>query len=141
MKAKLSILFSVLFLCLVMVTGCKNPRERQPEPPVITDIDTLIVTPEDAAKEMLEMQDEMIYCWTIDSTFRQMPEEIVIRIALNHPHYSIVELVNEYINNKERYDIDRQDYNKIKKFNTPDTVPNKPEPDEPNPTVQQLQPS
>lgn len=122
---------TVLTVCLAMITTCctnKKSRTKQIKP---VTVDTFVYTPEQAACEMLQLQDDIIYRYKIDSVFRQMPEDIVIRITLNHPEWTIEQVVDEYINNKKRYDGDRADYEKIKRFNNPDTMLTQAKPDVP----------
>lgn len=118
-------IMTVFTVCLTMIATCCTNKNTEPKAikPVI--VDTFVYTPEQAACEILQLQDEMIYRNTIDSTFRQMPEDIVVRITLKHPTWTIEEIVNEYINNKTRYDGDRADYEKIKQFQNPDTISTK----------------
>lgn len=118
-------IMTVFTVCLTMIATCCTNKNTEPKviKPVI--VDTFIYTPEQAACEILQLQDDMIYRNTIDSTFRQMPEDIIVRITLKHPTWTIEEIVNEYINNKIRYDGDRADYEKIKRFQNPDTIPTK----------------
>lgn len=118
-------IMTVFTVCLAMIATCCN--NKRPEPQVIEPVmvDTFVYTPEQAACEILQLQDDMIYRNTIDSVFRQMPEDIVVRITLKHPTWTIEEIVNEYIDNKTRYDGDRADYEKIKRFQNPDTIPTK----------------
>lgn len=124
-------MMTVFTVCLAMIATCCS--NKKPEPQVIEPVmvDTFVYTPEQAACEILQLQDDMIYRNTIDSVFRQMPEDIVVRITLKHPTWTIEEIVNEYINNKTRYDGDRADYEKIKRFQNPDTVPTKTKIDKP----------
>lgn len=130
MKRFAIITFMTVFtVCLAMIATCctnKRPEPKQIEPVIV---DTFVYTPEQAACEILQLQDDMIYHNTIDSVFRQMPEDIVVRITLKHPTWTIEEIVNEYINNKERYDGDRADYERIKQFQNPDTIPTQTKPD------------
>ena len=117
-------MMTVFTVYLAMIATCCTNKNT--EPPVIEPVmvDTFVYTPEQAACEILQLQDDMIYRNAIDSTFRQMPEDIIVRITLKHPTWAIEEIVNEYINNKTRYDEDRADYEKIKQFHNPDTIPN-----------------
>ena len=116
-------LLTVFTMCLSIIATCCTEK---PKPPVkqeqIEMVDTFVYTPEQAAYEMLQLQDDMIYHNTIDSTFRQMPEDIILRIMLKHPAWTIEDVVCEYINNKEKYDEDRSDYEKIKRFHNLDTI-------------------
>lgn len=119
----LTAIMTVFTVYLAIIATCCTNKNTEPQviKPVI--VDTFIYTPEQAACEILQLQDDMIYHNTIDSTFRQMPEDIVVRITLKHPQWTIEEIVNEYINDKARYDGDRADYEKIKRFQNPDTIP------------------
>lgn len=122
-------IITVFTLCLAMIATCCTNKESKQEKikPVI--VDTFVYTPEQAACEMLQLQDDIIYRNNIDSTFRQMPEDIIVRIMLKHPIWTIEDVVHEYINNKERYDGDRDDFEKIKRFHNPDTIPTQAKPD------------
>lgn len=118
-------MMTVFTVCLAMIATCCT--NKKPEPQVIEPVmvDTFVYTPEQAACEMLQLQDDIIYRNMIDSTFRQMPEDIIIRIMLKHPTWTIEDVVHEYINNKKRYDEDKYDFEKIKKFRNPDTISTK----------------
>lgn len=127
----LTVLITVFTVCLAMIATCctnKKSRTKQIEPVMV---DTFVYTPEQAAYEMLQLQNDIIYRNNIDSTFRQMPEDIIIRIMLKHPTWTIEDVVHEYINNKARYDGDRDDFEKIKRFHNPDTIPTQAKPDVP----------
>lgn len=116
---------TVFTICLAIIATCCTNKRPEPQTiePVI--VDTFVYTPEQAACEMLQLQDDLIYRNTIDSTFRQIPEDIIVRIMLKHPVWTIEDVVHEYINNKEQYDGDRDDFEKIKRFHNPDTIPTK----------------
>ena len=119
-------LMTVFIMCLALIaTCCTNKRPELPTVESEEIVDTFVYTPEQAACEMLQLQDDIIYRNMIDSTFRQMPEDIIIRIMLKHPTWTIEDVVHEYINNKKRYDEDKSDFEKIKKFKNPDTIPTK----------------
>lgn len=127
----LTVLMTVFTVCLAMIATCctnKESRIKQIKPVMV---DTFVYTPEQAACEMLQLQEDIMYRYKIDSVFRQMPKDIVVRITLNHPEWTIEQVVDEYINNKKRYDGDRADYEKIKRFNNPDTIPTQAKPDIP----------
>ncbi len=132
MKRFALIAFMTVFtVCLAIITTCctnKESRQQKIEPVMV---DTFVYTPEQAACEMLQLQDDMIYRNMIDSTYRQMPRDILSRIVLNHPSWTIEEVVWEYINNKNEYDKDRSDFEKLRKFQNPDTIPTQSKPDVP----------
>lgn len=132
MKRFAIIAFMTVFtVCLAMIATCCTNKRPEPQTIEPVMVDTFVYTPEQAACEILQLQDDMIYRNTIDSVFRQMPEDIVVRITLKHPTWTIEEIVNEYINNKKRYDGDRADYERIKQFQNPDTIPTQAKPDVP----------
>lgn len=130
-KFTIIVFVTVFTVCLAMIATCCTNKRPEPQTiePVI--IDTFVYTPEQAACEMLQLQDDLIYRNTVDSTFRQMPEDIIVRIMLKHPVWTIEDVIHEYINNKERYDGDRDDFEKIKRFHNPDTIPTQAKPDVP----------
>lgn len=127
----LTVLMTVFTVCLAMIATCCTNKESRTEQIEPVMVDTFVYTPEQAACEMLQLQEDIMYRYKIDSVFRQMPKDIVVRITLNHPEWTIEQVVDEYINNKKRYDGDRADYEKIKRFNNPDTIPTQAKPDVP----------
>lgn len=132
MKRFALIAFMTVFtVCLAIITTCCTNKESKQQKIEPVMVDTFVYTPEQAACEMLQLQDDLIYRNTIDSTFRQIPEDIIVRIMLKHPVWTIEDVVHEYINNKEQYDGDRDDFEKIKRFHNPDTIPMQAKPDVP----------
>lgn len=132
-------------ICMVLVlitvtlatvmTGCdykKQPRE-------VTTVDSVEVTtivedtlsPEEAAINMLQFQQIIQEDHKYDSTFRSMPKEIVTIIAMRHPEFSNYDLTKEYLNRKEFYDSQLQDFKDLLKFNKPDSIPAKTKEDTP----------
>lgn len=132
MKRFALIAFMTVFtVCLAMIATCCTNKESRTEQIKPVMVDTFVYTPEQAACEMLQLQDDMIYHNMIDSTYRQMPRDIISRIVLNHPSWTIEEVVWEYINNKKEYDKDRSDFEKLRKFQNPDTILTQAKPDVP----------
>lgn len=126
-------ILSVIILVIVLFANCSNPRKTDTQPTTIdtVQVDTIeqpAITPEQAAKDMIDFQKETIEFYTLDSVFRSLPIEIIGLIVQHNPDYTSYDVAHEYMKNKCVYDAWLNDYRKVSKLKTqsnPDTIPDK----------------
>ena len=133
-------LFSLIAIAIISATtvGCidlNRPHHQQDEEVIVEEYVEEQVTPHQAAENMLNVRESILWDYACDSVFRVMPEKIIVYITLNNPEFGVWDVGNEYLLKKEIYEKLNEDVKLLYKFkeqqnnhNGPDTIPEKPEP-------------
>ena len=119
-----------------VMTGCDYKKQ----PSKVTTVDSVDVTttihedtisPQEAAINMLQFQQILQEDFIMDSTFRQLPKELVTFISMRNPKFTNYDLTKEDLKRKQVYDSQLQDFKDLLKFNQPDSIPKKAKEDTP----------
>ena len=139
-------LLNLIAIAIISATtvGCidlNRPHHQQDEE-VIEEYIEEQITPNQAAENMLNVRESILWDYACDSVFRVMPEKIIVYITLNNPEFGVWDVGNEYLLKKEMYDKLNEDVKLLDKFkeqlnkfkeqqnnNGPDFIPDKSKPD------------
>lgn len=143
MKRFTIILCCLLSVILISLVGCCNDRFRQTPTPidVVYDTDTCEQYEEylPTVYDILQEREEMRYMVFIDSVYLKIPEQILTHILITKgTTVSIMEIVENYINNKDYYHNTILKAMNIQKNYAPDKLPKKSVPNKPIEPLSQL---
>ena len=125
------IYFIVLLMCAVLMESCNN---RKPiEESIETDsIEQCEYSYTPTVHDVLTERKELKYALWVDSVYLNMPEQILIQMLVSKgTTLSIIEIVEDYWNNKEFYHNTVLKSMNIQKQYIPDSLPKSSPPDEP----------
>lgn len=129
-----------IMLSALVFTSCSNKNVVSEEMFKQTDSllniqENIYTTPEESVELMLEIRNDMITNKIVDSTYINMPEEAIIIIVLQHPEFTVHEVVEMYLNNQEYYNNILENKKKIEEYKRflknkePDSIPKTLKPD------------
>lgn len=133
-------LMCAIMLSALVFTSCSNKNVVSEEMFKQTDSllniqENIYTTPEESVELMLEIRNDMITNKIVDSTYINMPEEAIIIIVLQHPEFTVHEVVEMYLNNQEYYNNILENKKKIEEYKRflknkePDSIPKTLKPD------------
>lgn len=126
-------LLAIFIMCITM---CCNRHSNTQVSSITTEqvdsVDTIKMTPMESVNMMLDIRKEMIESHHVDSMYMHMPEDVITLIVFDNPDCDISWVVKHYEENKQYYDNVIEQKKKIEEYKkkyTPDSIPNKAEPD------------
>lgn len=122
------IYFVILLTCAILLGSC-NCMKKPPITDDIVETDTVEQEYEyvPTVQEVLEQRQELKYALFVDSVYLKIPEQILTNILVTKgTTLSIVEIVEDYISNKEFYHNAILKAMNIQKKYIPDSLPKQP---------------
>ena len=131
MKTYLILILTAMIAIFATCTSCSN-FNKEPQIDEVIELDSIEQNYEEylpTIYEILQEREEMRYIKMVDSVYLTMPETILTHILMTKgTTISILEIVEDYINNKEYYHKIWEAI-EIHKQYSPDPIPNKPKQD------------
>ena len=121
----------IYFIILLTFAVLLNSCDCMKKPPITDVVETDTVEQEyeyvPTVQEILEQRQELKYALFVDSVYLKIPEQILVNILVNKgTTLSTVEIVEDYINNKEFYHNTILKTIDIQKRYIPDSLPKQP---------------
>lgn len=124
------IYFVILMACAVLLGSCTNKRPIIEESVESDSIDNVYYTP--TVYDVLQERQELKYALWCDSIYLNMPEQILTHLLVTKgTTQSIVEIVEDYTNNKSYYHDTIIKAMNVQKQYIPDSLPKSSIPDKP----------
>lgn len=128
----ITLLLAIFTMCVVMSCNRHSRVEQHSTIEQVDSVDTIKMTPMESVNMMLDIRKEMIDSHHVDSMYMHMPEDIITLIVFDNPDCDVSWVVKHYEENKQYYDNVIEQKKKIEEYKkkyTPDSIPDKAEPD------------